>query len=308
MSSSPPPLEYPVGVVKTGQTAEKILRGLPTPLRFVSLALVYSVNRLVALALGTSVIEVHDSIDSLIAGSSAVQAAQKPTDQEAFEALTQPFYQHFVQVLHLPHDVAVQALAFIKAEHHLKPPPQHVDTPSALQANLRALFVGHLLIKLIEVLKPSPDAAKVSHYTLSLFLCAMLVFSPSTTAFWSSGVRVLQHDATRARTEFFNSLASPPAEYDHAAARAALGGGPLALYLDELDRIVDREDGLLLRMHRTHSPLLELYQAEHEAAQGEEAAMEAVLDVVLTRAEVRRILRERVLEGRRARKSVRGKT
>ncbi|GAA6036138.1 hypothetical protein JCM8097_006634 [Rhodosporidiobolus ruineniae] len=115
----------------------------------------------------------------------------------------------------------------------------------------------------------------------------MLVFSPSTTALWASGVRVFQHDANRAQTEFFESLASPPAEYDHDAARAALGG-PLALYLSQLDRIVEREDGLLLRMHRTHSPLLELYKAEHEAAQGGEAVGEAVLDVVLTRCEVKR--------------------
>ncbi|GAA6036140.1 hypothetical protein JCM8097_006635 [Rhodosporidiobolus ruineniae] len=193
MSSSPPPLEYPTWVVKTAQAVEKILRVLPTPLRFAFLALVYSVNWLLALVLGTLSlyhlvrltglwtamttllecvfaawlqrgveippserssfalqIELHDSIDSLIAGSSAVQAAQKPTsDQEAFVALMQPFYQHFVQVLHLPHGEAVQALAFIKSEHGLNPPPQHADTPSALHANLRALFVGHVLLELV---------------------------------------------------------------------------------------------------------------------------------------------------------------
>ncbi|GAA6036058.1 hypothetical protein JCM8097_006592 [Rhodosporidiobolus ruineniae] len=262
-------------------------------------------------------IEVHDSIDSLIHRSRLLEHAHERSgatryalrrlleekvsdaaEREAFEATLRRSCTFYLQVLELTQQPFFDALAYLNAESFSTVPSHAPRTLATLQAETRFFYLSSLLNDVARLVQTELHGYTVAFHRIRLFLAAMLVFSPSTVSIWAA---TLARSLGRVDTTAIMRIMAPePSSVPPNVRRDELAEGPLKSWLDDVDRLV-AEFSLTRPLVKALHPLLAQIRAEREVVEAEQAVLDAVLDVVLTRNEVKRILRERVLEERRAR-------
>ncbi|GAA6036055.1 hypothetical protein JCM8097_006590 [Rhodosporidiobolus ruineniae] len=267
-------------------------------------------------------LEVHKSINRLIRSANRLKDARNccagaagalelelgadvpnPTERAAFEAELRPSYELYLQVLQLEPESLLSALTYLDYECAM-PADRGLPIPAALRAATRSFYLNSLSADLLRRVAAGHWDRTLALHRHCLTFGAMLVFSPSTASRWAQD-SLNSPDPPRSERRASDCTSVSPEEI--AALRSKLEG-PLKLWLDEIDRVVDNFN-LVLRvpLFSAHKPFKALCEAEYDVVEAEQAVLDAVLDAVLTRSEVRRILRERVLEERARKKRTRAR-
>ncbi|GAA6036304.1 hypothetical protein JCM8097_001653 [Rhodosporidiobolus ruineniae] len=226
--------------------------------------------------------DLQESVDALV--ENAVELTQQhfadAAERRAFQAVVRPF--SYTKLLRLNHEfVALTAAYMFYSE---KVPTAFVSTALYI-AYWRNFHLGCLAQLAFDLLKTDflhfLEALAIS----TVFLAALAVFSPSTlpfrTATCLSSLRAMAPKHPFGLPFTWRTVVSAAERFE-----------PLHIWLDELDSLVCFKPDLPL--DTLHPWLLDYYSLQRQVAEEEAALGDTVLDVVLARSMVRRILRERV--------------